>query len=191
MFVRLVLPTTTVLLLAGCGNDDPAAYDPGDDTSVYDSQQQHSDWDGDPDDFNAEIELADGRRVSVYSAKGKGLAEQHYSPDADAWTAPQLVYRTRTDPCQGVALATEGGTVAVTADWAQYCYDGEPPDESLVGVADGDLTDWSTDLTERFDGWSPPNVEDGGDRVVWTFHGDVGRVTWTRDDGFDKRLGTG
>ena len=178
-------------MLTGCGSDNPTNPVAEADTSVYDSGQQHSDWTmGDPDDFNAEIELADGRVVSFYYAKGKGLAEQHYSPEADAWTKPRIVYRTATDPCQGIAVDAEGGTVAVTADWALYCYDGEPPAESLAGVSTGHLTDWDTDLTEGFDGWSPPEVDAGGDRVEWTYQGDVA-LTWSRDDGFDKQLDAG
>jgi major membrane immunogen (membrane-anchored lipoprotein) len=179
------------LLIAGCGSDSPTTHVAEADASVYDSTQQHSDWTlGDADDFNAEIALEDGRVVSFYYAKGKGLAEQHYSPDADAWTKPRIVYRTATDPCQGIALDAADGTVAVTADWALYCYDGEPPSESVVGVAAGDLTDWATDLTEGFDGWSAPEVGDGGDRVEWSYHGDVG-VAWTREGGFEKSLGDG
>lgn len=191
MLRRLLAVAPLSLLIAGCGSDESATYDAEADPSVYDSTQQHSDWTlGDAEDFNAEIELSDGRVVSFYYAKGKGLAEQHYSPAADAWTKPRIVYRTATDPRQGIAVDAEDGTVAVTADWALYCYDGEPPSESVVGVATGDLTGWDTDLTEGFDGWSAPEVGDGGDRVEWTYHGDVG-VAWTREGGFEKSLGDG
>lgn len=191
MLRRLLAVAPLPLLITGCGGDEPATFDAEADPSVYDSTQQHSDWKlGDAEDFNAEIELSDGRVVSFYYAKGKGFAEQHYSPAADAWTKPRLVYRTATDPCQGIALDAAGGTVAVTADWALYCYDGEPPSESLASVATGDLTGWDTDLTTDFDGWSAPEVDPGGDRVEWSYQGDVG-LTWTREDGFDRHLGYG
>lgn len=171
-------------LLSGCG-DDPSYG--GDDSSTYDSEQQHSDFDlGDPEDFNAEIDLPDGRTVSMYYAKDKGLAEQHYSPEADAWTAPQIIYTTDTDPCQGIALEEQDGTVAVIADWNTYCYDGEPPDESIAGVATGDLTEWDTDLTEGFDGWSSVALSDEGSEAVWKHHDD--RLTWTPDGGFEKAM---
>ena len=88
----------------------------------------------------------------VYDSE-RGLAEQHYSPEADAWTEPQLIYETDTDPCQGIILQELEGTVAVIANWNLYCYDGEPPDESIAAVATGDLTEWETDLTRHFDGW--------------------------------------
>jgi hypothetical protein len=180
----LTLAALALVLLGGCGDDEPTYT--GDDSSTYDAEQQHSDLDlGDPDWFNAEIDLPDGRAVSMYYARNKGLAEQHYSPDVDAWTAPQIIYRTRTDPCQGITLEEQDGTVAVIADWNGYCYDGEPPNESIAGVATGDLTHWDTDLTKGFDGWSSVAVSDGGSQAVWKHHDD--RLTWT-DDGFDKAM---
>jgi hypothetical protein len=180
----LVVLALVGTLLAGCG--DQPAYE-GDDTSTYDSEQQHSDVDlGDADDFNAEIELPDGRKVSMFYVRKKGLAEQHYSPAADAWTAPRIIYETRTDPCQGISLEEQDGTVAVIADWAPYCYDGEPPNESIAGVTTGDLTEWRTDLTEGFDGWTSVTVSDGGSEAVWKHHSDL--LTWTSDGGFDKAI---
>ena len=174
--------------LSGCGKASaPPAYSPEDDTSTYDSTRQLSDWSQGDDDFNAMIDLPDGRKVSMFYAKGRGLAEQHYSPAADAWTAPRIIYTTATDPCQGIALAEDDGTVAVTADWNLYCYDGEPPDESIAGVATGDLTDWTTDLTRHFDGWSAPVVSEDGTRVAWKHQGD--RLVWTSDGGFDNDMG--
>ena len=171
--------------LSACGDASaPATYSPKDDGSTYDSTRQLSDWSQGDDDFDAVIDLPDGRKVSMYYAKDRGLAEQHYSPTADAWTAPKIVYATKTDPCQGIALAQHDGTVAVTADWNLYCYDGEPPDESIAGVATGDLTDWSTDVTRHLDGWSAPVVSEDGASVTWKHHDD--RLVWTSDGGFDK-----
>jgi hypothetical protein len=180
----------TATALSSCGQQSaPGAYSPKDDASTYDSTRQLSQWSqgGDADDFSAVVDLPDGRKVSMYYAKDRGLAEQHYSPDADAWTAPKIIYETKTDPCQGISLAEDHGTVAVTADWNLYCYDGEPPDESIAGVATGDLTDWSTDLTRHFDGWSAPAVSEDGTRVTWKHQHD--RLVWSSDGGFDKDLG--
>ncbi|MET0766666.1 MAG: hypothetical protein ABWY50_03390 [Aeromicrobium sp.] len=182
----LALAALTLALLSGCGDDETAPE--ADDSSTYDSEQQHSDVNlGPAEDFNAEIELPDGRKVSMYYAQDTGLAEQHYSPEADAWTAPQILYPTKTEPCSGITLEEQDGTVAVIADWALYCYDGEPPNESVAGVATGDLTDWETDLTEGFDGWTSVTLSDGGDQAVWKYHSD-NRLTWTAGDGFDKQL---
>lgn len=181
----LALALLPLALLAGCGDDTASDGD----ASTYGAELQHSDFDPDnADDFNALLELPDGRKVAMYYATGKGLAEQHYSPDEKSWTEPQIIYDTKTDPCQGIALDEEDGTVAVTADWALYCYDGEPPNESLAGVATGDLTDWDVDLTEGFDGWSDPTVSDDGSEVAWSYH--AARLTWSDADGFDKDLGS-
>jgi hypothetical protein len=183
----LALAAVSLAVLSGCGDDGPSGYDAASDGSTYDAKQQHSDVDlGDADWFNAEIDLPDGRTVSMYYARGKGLAEQHYSPEADAWTEPQIIYRTDTDPCQGITLEEQDGTVAVIADWNLYCYDGEPPDESIAGVASGDLTHWDTDLTRHFDGWSSVTPSDGGSEAVWKHHDD--RLTWTDGNGFDKEM---
>ena len=179
----LVALALAAALLVGCGSDSDGAGD----SSTYGAELQHSDFDPDnADDYNALLELPDGRKVAMFYDTGKGLAEQHYSPEADAWTAPEIIYETDQDPCQGISIVADGGTVAVTADWALYCYDGEPPNESIAGVATGDLTDWETDLTEGFDGWASVRLSDSGTEAVWTYHGS--RLTWTTDGGFDKEL---
>jgi hypothetical protein len=189
--LALSATTLTATALSSCGQQSaPAAYSPKDDTSTYDSTRRLSQWSQDDDDrdhFNAVIDLPDGRKVSMFYDVKRGLAEQHYSPEADAWTAPKIIYKTKTDPCQGIARSEDDGTVAVTADWNLYCYDGEPPDESIAGVATGDLTDWSTDLTRHFDGWSAPVVSKDGALVTWKHKGD--RLVWSSDGGFDKDLG--
>jgi hypothetical protein len=186
--VALTCALVVVTALSGCGRSSvPETYRAKDDTSTYDSTRQLSEWGQDDADFNAVVDLPDGRKVSMFYAKGRGLAEQHYSPQADAWTAPTIIYTTETDPCQGIALAEDDGTVAVTADWNLYCFDGEPPDESIAGVATGDLTDWSIDLTRHFDGWGAPVVSGDGGRVTWKHRGD--RLVWSSNDGFDKDLG--
>ena len=181
----LLALTLAAALLVGCGSDSDGAGD----SSTYGAELQHSDFDPDnADDYNALLELPDGRKVAMFYDTGKGLAEQHYSPEEKSWTEPELIYETDTDPCQGIHLDEADGTVAVTADWALYCYDGEPPNESLAGVATGDLTEWDTDLTEGFDGWSEPKVDKDGSGVVWFYHS--ARLSWTEGEGFEKDLDT-
>jgi hypothetical protein len=41
--------------------------------------------------FDQEIELADGRRVGMSYAAGRGLLEQHQDAEAGAWSEPHLV----------------------------------------------------------------------------------------------------
>ncbi len=171
-----------VVVLSACTGD--RTYDPAEDRSDYTTKRQLSDFDTTyPGDFSAKIDLPDGRKVAMFYDNKRGLAEQHYSPEADAWTEPKLIYETDTDPCQGITLKEQGGTVAVIADWNIYCYDGEPPDESIAGVATGDLTEWETDLTRHFDGWQELDLSDGGATVTWTHQDD--RVTWERGEGFE------
>lgn len=81
------------------------------------------------------VELDDGRRVATYYEQGRGLVEQHYSAQARAWSKPQLLYMTQTDPCASITLKNFGGTVAVIANFARFCTDGEPPSELIAAVA--------------------------------------------------------
>ncbi|MFE2416287.1 hypothetical protein [Streptomyces hokutonensis] len=155
-------------------------------STVYTSELQKSDlpWSGSPSPYSAEVKLGDGRRVALHYRRGEGFVEQHYSPRARAWTAPTVVYRTTTDACQGIQLRTRNGTVAAIADFGTYCYDGEPPTESLAVVGVGDLTDWSVHVTKDFDGWERASVSDDGQRVVF------GRDTilrWSRTKGFERK----
>ncbi|MBK3574460.1 hypothetical protein JHN63_11655 [Streptomyces sp. MBT65] len=126
--------------------------------------------------------LDDGRRVALHYRRGKGLVEQHYSPRAKAWTAPKVIYRTRTDACQGIQLRTKKGTVAAIADFGSYCYDGEPPTESIAAVGISGLTDWSVNVTKNFDGWERATVSEDGQRVVF---GRDTTLKWSRTEGFE------
>ncbi len=128
--------------------------------------------------------LDDGRRVALHYLRGKGLVEQHYSPRAKAWTEPKVIYRTKTDACQGIHLRTKNGTVAAIADFGSYCYDGEPPTESLAVVGTGSLTEWSVNVTKDFDGWEQATVSDDGQRVVF---GRGTTLRWSRADGFGRQ----
>lgn len=156
------------------------------DTSVYASKLQKSDlpWSDGPSPYNAEIELDDGRRVAMHYSRGKGLLEQHYSPRAKAWTKPVVIHRTKVDACQGIELRAKSGTVAAIADFGYYCYDGEPPSESIAAVGTGNLTKWDINVTRDFDGWERVSVSDNGQQV--TFWRDT-ILSWSSAEGFDRQ----
>lgn len=162
--------------------DFPDSPDP----SVYAAELQKSDipWSGSPSPYNAEVELADGRRVAMHYRQGKGLVEQHYSPRAKAWTEPALIYRTKADACQGIELVAKHGTVAAIADFGPYCYDGEPPAESIAAVGIDSLRQWDTHVTKDFDGWERASISHDGRQV--TFQRDI-TLHWNKTKGFDRR----
>ncbi|MER6959783.1 hypothetical protein [Streptomyces sp. NPDC000618] len=138
--------------------------------------------------FDEEIELSDGRRVGMAYVAGRGLVERHRDADSTAWSAPNVVYATATDRCQSLTLKEFDGTVAVIADWGVYCYDGEPPTESIAAVGTTDLARWDTNLTRSFDGWTKVTAEGGGDsrRLLFTRGSteSLTRLGWTRSGGF-------
>jgi hypothetical protein len=180
-----------LIAVAACGHQDAATRAPSagaspdsSDSSVYGAELENSDlpWSGSPSPYNAEVTLGDGRRVALHYRRGKGLVEQHYSPRAKAWTAPKVIYRTRTDACQGIQLRTRKGTVAAVADFGSYCYDGEPPTESVAAVVVGGLTEWSVNVTKNFDGWERATVSEDGQRVVF---GRDTTLNWSRTEGFE------
>ena len=123
--------------------------------------------------YKAVIELPDGRKVEIRHVKRKGLGERHYDPGTGKWSRTNLIYETQSDPCQGVRLAATGGTVAVTADFGLFCYDGEPPEKSVAAVATGEFTEWQTNRHDRSDGWEKTRVTEKGERVSF--------VRWTED----------
>ncbi|WP_234336661.1 hypothetical protein [Streptomyces xylophagus] len=187
VLARATAAALVTMTAAACGHQHSVTKAPSagasPDSSVYTSPLQKSDlpWSGSPSPYNAEATLDDGRRVALHYRRGKGLVEQHYSPRAKAWTAPAVVYRTRTDACQGITLRTKNGTVAVIADFGSYCYDGEPPTESLAAVGTGSLAEWSVNVTKDFDGWERATVSDDGQQVVF---GRDTTLRWSRADGF-------
>lgn len=67
------------------------------------------------------------------------------------------------------------------ADFGSYCYDGEPPTESIAAVGTGSLAEWSVNVTKDFDGWERATVSDDGQQVV--FDRDT-TLRWSRADGF-------
>lgn len=154
------------------------------DTSVYGSELQKSDlpWEDSPSPYNAVLKLDDGRRVAMHYRQGKGLVEQHYSPRAKAWSAPVVIHRTALDACQGIELRAESGTVAAIADFGDYCYDGEPPTESLALVGTGSLTKWDINVRKDFDGWERASVSDDGQQVTFR---EADTLHWSRAVGFE------
>lgn len=136
--------------------------------------------------FDGEIKLSDGRRVGMAYVAGRGLVERHRDAGARAWSAPRLVYATATDRCQSLTLKAFDATVAVIADWGVYCYDGEPPTESVAAVGTGDLSHWDTRLTEDFDGWTKVVAVDDARQLVFSESSteSLTRLRWSRQEGF-------
>ncbi len=191
VLVRAAAAMSVVTAVAACGgHQDPVTTAPSasasSDSSVYTAELEKSDlpWSGSPSPYNAVANLDDGRRVALHYLRGRGLVEQHYSPLAKAWTEPKVIYRTKTDACQGIHLRTKNGTVAAIADFGSYCYDGEPPTESIAAVGAGSLTEWSVNVTKDFDGWERATVSDDGQRVVF---GRDTTLRWTRVGGFERQ----
>ncbi|MEV0226748.1 hypothetical protein [Streptomyces sp. NPDC050704] len=136
--------------------------------------------------FEEEIELADGRRVGMYYAAGRGLMEQHQNSKNGAWSKPHLVYGTKSNACQSLTLKAFGGTVAAIADWGYYCADGEPPTESVAAVGTRDLSTWDAKLTKNFDGWEKVATVGDTEHLRFTRSSTewLTRLAWSRADGF-------
>lgn len=138
------------------------------------------------DDDSTVFERADGMRVELRYRHGRGLTERHRE-DGD-WSAERLVHRTKTEPCRGITVRGRGELVAVTADFARYCRDGDPPAENVAAVGSGpDLAAWAAKGTEGGDGWE--NIRFGGARVRFEerwFSGSS-TLTWTDADGFGSK----
>ncbi|MGW6025013.1 hypothetical protein [Streptomyces sp. NPDC055099] len=181
-------------LVAGCGEsagqgeggDSKAAQSISRDAAAGDHghplEKSDIPWSGSPSPFNAQVKLADGRRVAMHYMKGKGLFVQDYSPQAKGWSKSAVVYGTKTDACQGITLKAKDGTVAAFGDFGLYCADGEPPTESVAAVATGPLTKWATHLTKDFDGWEKIAVAAGGKKVTFSRGGET--LLWTKRGGF-------
>ncbi|MEU5953120.1 hypothetical protein [Streptomyces sp. NPDC047525] len=186
----LALSGTVVLaLVAGCGQSAGVGSGAAQgasriSTGDHSHPLEKSDipWSGSPSPFNAQVKLTDGRRVAMHYMKGKGLLVQDYSPKAKGWSKSALVYKTKTDACQGITLKAKDGTVAAFGDFGVYCADGEPPTESVAAVATGPLTKWDKHLTKDFDGWEKIAVAAGGKKVTFSRGGDT--LLWTKAGGF-------
>ncbi|MFG2646225.1 hypothetical protein [Streptomyces sp. NPDC048436] len=182
-------------LVAGCGQSAGQAQDSGRGAAQevspistgghsYPLQKSDIPWSGSPSPFNAQVKLPDGRRVAMHYLRDKGLFVQDYSPKAKGWSKSAVVYKTKTDACQGITLKAKDGTVAAFGDFGVYCADGEPPTESVAAVATGKLTKWDTHLTKNFDGWEKIAVATGGKKVTFSRGGDT--LLWTKAKGFPK-----
>jgi hypothetical protein len=139
-------------------------------------------------DYESTLKLSDGRKVHVRLVEGTGVRERHKAAGASEWSKWQTLYKSKSDLCQGVDLDETEGTVSLIADFGQYCYDGEPPTESVAGVGTGDLTDWDIDMTEDFDGWKDTSIEDDGSKVLFIYNSDSGLYTlnWEQSEGFSE-----
>ncbi len=139
-----------------------------------------------PARFDEEVVLADGRRVGLSYAAGRGLLEQHRDAGTGTWSEPHLVHATSSDPCRSMTGEAFDGTVAVIADWGHYCADGEPPTESVAAVGTADLARWDTRLSRNFDGWEKVTAVDGSRRLRFTRVSTewLTRLEWSRADGF-------
>ncbi|WAU81727.1 hypothetical protein O1Q96_19235 [Streptomyces sp. Qhu-G9] len=138
--------------------------------------------------FVEEIEWADGRRVGMYYAAGRGLMEQHQDTAGGPWSKPRLVYATEGDSCQGITLKAIRGTVAVMANWGVYCSDGEPPTESLAAVGTRNLSTWDTKATKDFDGWEKARAVTGTEDLLFSRSSTewLTRLRWSPAGGFGE-----
>ncbi|MFC4493078.1 hypothetical protein ACFPA8_02870 [Streptomyces ovatisporus] len=140
------------------------------------------------DDFESTLELSDGRKVHVRLVEGTGAQERHTTAGSDKWSKWQTLYKTESDRCQGVDLQEKDGTVSLIADFGRFCYDGEPPMESIAGVGTEDLTEWDIDITEGFDGWEDSSITSEGSKVLFVYNSDFGLYTlrWDQSEGFSE-----
>jgi hypothetical protein len=132
------------------------------------------------------IKLPDGRKVEIRYVDKKGLGERHYSPKTKKWSETNLIYKTKSDTCQGIELAATDGTVAAIANFGQYCYDGEPPEESIAAVGTGGFTKWDINRQDSFDGWDKANVAKGGEHASFVRYTEeiVETLRWSKKDGY-------
>ncbi|AJE87325.1 hypothetical protein SLNWT_6949 [Streptomyces albus] len=136
----------------------------------------------------AVIKLPDGRKVEVRYLSEKGLGERHYDPETEKWSATRLIYKTKSEACQGIELAASGGTVAAIADFGYFCSDGEPPEESVAAIGTGTLSTWAKDVQDGFDGWEKVKIAEGGENALFLQYTDE-RVTtlgWSKEKGFGE-----
>ncbi|MFG2310879.1 hypothetical protein ACGFS9_19720 [Streptomyces sp. NPDC048566] len=178
---RMVWLTASVLaggLLAGCGDTregtDASAGDakPG---KVVEKDQDHT-----------LFERPDGTRVDLRYRPGRGLTERHRADGA--WSAEHVVHRTKTAPCQGITVRGQGERVAVIADFATNCRDGDPPMENVAAVGDGPgLDHWAAKGTRGSDGWE--KIRFGADSVAFSERWSAGTasVTWSEGKGFGEK----
>ncbi len=141
VLVRAAAAMSVVTAVAACGgHQDPVTTAPSASASrippcTPPSWRRATSLEREPESVQRRGESRRRPPWALHYLRGKGLVEQHYSPRAKAWTEPKVIYRTKTDACQGIHLRTKNGTVAAIADFGSYCYDGEPrPNPSRPSV---------------------------------------------------------
>lgn len=175
------------LLAVGYGTAQ-AGVDPTADKGSSVREAKPAEQRAEDDDFESTLELRDGRKLHVRLVEGTGVQERHTDGESPAWSEWRTIHKTKKDRCQGVQLEEEEGTVSLIADFGVFCYDGEPPEDSLAGVSTGDLTDWDFDVQKQFAGWHDVTFGGWGDRVVFVVELDDGlySLRWTKGEGFGK-----
>jgi hypothetical protein len=143
-------------------------------------------WTG--DDYKATTELPDGRKVEIRYVTKKGLGERHFDPKTKKWSETKLIYKTKTHPCQGIELTDADGTVAATAAFGLFCYDGEPPEYSVAAVGTGELTEWDTYRQGHSEYWSKVQIAGAGADVFFVRNDErtVETLRWSKKDGYSK-----
>jgi hypothetical protein len=199
----LAVGGVVALLSVGVGleyaipNDDPASR--RDAAQADAGQPEDAEPDADPDlpadadrwtgdDYRATTELPDGRKVEIRYVTKKGLGERHFDPKTEKWSATKLIYKTETHPCQGIELTDADGTVAATAAFGLFCYDGEPPEYSVAAVGTGELTEWETYRQGHSEYWSTVQIAGAGEDVSFVRNGErsVETLRWSQKDGYSK-----
>ncbi|WP_212735112.1 hypothetical protein [Herbidospora galbida] len=180
---RILTCLTLLATAMACGQEPPAPAARITEEPRESAVEEH---------VGVELTLPDGRRVAMQYKNGRGLFEQHYTPETGTWSDPLLIYGTKTDACQSIKLGAENGTVTAIANFGRYCSDGEPPTESVAAVAVGDLGTWEHHLTRKFDGWARATVADDGRKVTFVRNATHVRVrlVWTASDGFSDAVFT-
>ncbi|WP_328498421.1 hypothetical protein OHS59_41100 [Streptomyces sp. NBC_00414] len=170
---------------AACGSTAAGTGDPGGDSPAASSRPSPS---ASHARFVEDIAWADGGRVGMYYAAGRGLMEQHRKTAGGPWSKPRLVYATEGDACQSITLKAFRGTVTAIANWGVYCADGEPPTESLAAVGTRNLSTWDTKVTKDFDGWEKAATVPGTEDLLFTNSSTewLTRLRWSPTDGFGE-----
>ncbi len=178
--LTLCIPALLVAAVgAGCADPQEAAENARELKS--DSRQIES------NDDRSVIQLADGRWVEMRYRPGKGLIERHQRSTRGRWTTARTIHRTKAGPCRGIKLRARGDRVAAIADFGHACREDQAPDWSVAVVAEGELSDWDTDVEKGTDGWPRARFIDDGVRFVDKWHSGTRTLLWTPDGGFDKR----
>ncbi|MFE1802274.1 hypothetical protein ACFW9L_39750 [Streptomyces sp. NPDC059517] len=167
---------------AACGGTDPGGGGEGTgDTGSASPAPSHA-------RFVEDVPWADGGRLGMYYAAGRGLMEQHQDTAGGPWSKPRLVYATEGDACRSITLKAFRDTVTAIANWGVYCADGEPPTESVAAVGTRNPAAWDTRATKDFDGWEKAAPVAGTGDLLFTRSSTewLTRLRWSPTDGFGE-----